>query len=261
VKHVIIFFGKLTNTGLATVFIFPRRLQSVKHMHTMQCLQGKNVMRQPAAQQLVPASHPALPRVAGIARAAATAPTPTPAPPSSSGLTNNGATMNWHLQKLKHVVDSGDFNRAAVDVVFKEALKMEKVRPHSKESRVLDGFIMSTLFYEPSTRTRLSFESAMTKLGGAVLSTESAGEYSSAAKGETLEGAEVAARTAPRHPGRGTLHARVMSSADASPPWLFPATTQGQLSAALSVPRLLNARPSPCKHQGSPSRRTGLKSN
>ncbi|KAG2435363.1 hypothetical protein HXX76_007436 [Chlamydomonas incerta] len=95
--------------------------------------------------------------------------------------------MDWHLQKLKHVVDSGDFNRAAVDVVFKEALKMEKVRPGSPESRVLDGYIMSTLFYEPSTRTRLSFESAMSRLGGTVLSTESAGEYSSAAKGETLE--------------------------------------------------------------------------
>lgn len=50
------------------------------------------------------------------------------------------------------------------------------------------GAVMSTLFYEPSTRTRLSFESAMAKLGGTVLSTESAGEYSSAAKGETLEG-------------------------------------------------------------------------
>ena len=47
---------------------------------------------------------------------------------------------------------------------------------------------MSTLFYEPSTRTRLSFESAMCRLGGTVLSTESAGEFSSAAKGETLEG-------------------------------------------------------------------------
>jgi len=46
---------------------------------------------------------------------------------------------------------------------------------------------MATLFYEPSTRTRLSFESAMGRLGGTILSTESAGEYSSAAKGETLE--------------------------------------------------------------------------
>ena len=46
---------------------------------------------------------------------------------------------------------------------------------------------MATLFYEPSTRTRLSFESAMARLGGAVLTTESAQEFSSAAKGETLE--------------------------------------------------------------------------
>lgn len=54
---------------------------------------------------------------------------------------------------------------------------------------------MSTLFYEPSTRTRLSFESAMARLGGTVLSTESAGEFSSAAKGETLEGAPASPLT------------------------------------------------------------------
>jgi hypothetical protein len=59
----------------------------------------------------------------------------------------------------------------------------------SPESKMLDGFVMAALFYEPSTRTRLSFESAMHRLGGAVLTTESAGEFSSAAKGETLEGA------------------------------------------------------------------------
>ena len=54
-------------------------------------------------------------------------------------------------------------------------------------SGLLAGRVMATLFYEPSTRTRLSFEAAMARLGGSVLSTESAGEYSSAAKGETLE--------------------------------------------------------------------------
>lgn len=63
-----------------------------------------------------------------------------------------------------------------------------QIKPGSPEGHVLDGYIMSTLFYEPSTRTRLSFESAFSRLGGTVISTESAGEYSSAAKGETLEG-------------------------------------------------------------------------
>ncbi len=46
---------------------------------------------------------------------------------------------------------------------------------------------MASLFYEPSTRTRLSFEAAMLRLGGEALGTESAGEFSSVAKGETLE--------------------------------------------------------------------------
>jgi aspartate carbamoyltransferase catalytic subunit len=51
----------------------------------------------------------------------------------------------------------------------------------------LKGRIMASLFYEPSTRTRLSFEAAMLRLGGEALGTESAGEFSSVAKGETLE--------------------------------------------------------------------------
>ena len=46
---------------------------------------------------------------------------------------------------------------------------------------------MATLFYEPSTRTRLSFESAMLRLGGSVIGTEAAHTFSSAIKGETLE--------------------------------------------------------------------------
>jgi aspartate carbamoyltransferase catalytic subunit len=77
----------------------------------------------------------------------------------------------------------------ALSVIFRTAREMEDIRPATPESRQLEGRVMSTLFYEPSTRTRLSFESAMARLGGTVLSTESAGEFSSAAKGETLEGA------------------------------------------------------------------------
>ncbi len=95
---------------------------------------------------------------------------------------------DWKELPVMHVVDSQQFSPYSLDYIFKHAEKMEKIRPGSPESKQLDGRIMSTLFYEPSTRTRLSFESAMTRLGGQVLSTENAGSFSSAAKGETLEG-------------------------------------------------------------------------
>ncbi|KAF5838551.1 plastid aspartate carbamoyltransferase [Dunaliella salina] len=97
------------------------------------------------------------------------------------------AAVPWHQLDRKHVLHANQFNKESLDMMFEEAIKMEKVRPRTPESKMLEGYIMSTLFYEPSTRTRLSFESAMSKLGGTVISTESAGEYSSAAKGETLE--------------------------------------------------------------------------
>ena len=119
---------------------------------------------------------------------------PLPAASRGSSLRANAYVQDstsWNKLKLKHVVDAGQFNREALDVIFNEAMEMEKVRPGSAQSKVLDGYVMATLFYEPSTRTRLSFESAVAKLGGTILSTESAGEYSSAAKGETLEGARA----------------------------------------------------------------------
>ena len=111
------------------------------------------------------------------------------------------APNSWTKDKILHVIDAQQFDKDAMNLVFTEAEKMEVVRPGTPSAKMLDGMIMSTLFYEPSTRTRLSFESAMTRLGGQVLSTESAGEYSSAAKGETLEGLFEQAL----HAGRGFL--------------------------------------------------------
>jgi len=94
----------------------------------------------------------------------------------------------WLDQRIRHVIDSQQFSKKSLGKIFETARRMETVKRGSQESGVLDGYIMATLFYEPSTRTRLSFESAMTRLGGVVLTTESAKEYSSASKGETLEG-------------------------------------------------------------------------
>ncbi|HID96031.1 MAG TPA: aspartate carbamoyltransferase [Candidatus Latescibacteria bacterium] len=88
--------------------------------------------------------------------------------------------------KLHHVIKAQQFTRDLLDQIFSVAEEMEKVTL-SGGSDILKGKVMATIFYEPSTRTRLSFESAMRKLGGEVITTESAREFSSAAKGETLE--------------------------------------------------------------------------
>ncbi|CAH9108433.1 unnamed protein product [Cuscuta europaea] len=88
---------------------------------------------------------------------------------------------------LDDVIEAQQFNRSTLDAIFEVGREMEDVEKGSPESQMLKGYLMATLFYEPSTRTRLSFESAMKRLGGEVLTTENAREFSSAAKGETLE--------------------------------------------------------------------------
>jgi aspartate carbamoyltransferase catalytic subunit len=80
------------------------------------------------------------------------------------------------------VVSSEQFDRDMLASLFDRARLLDGVR----DGR-LQGRIMASLFYEPSTRTRLSFESAMLRLGGSILGTEAAHTFSSAIKGETLE--------------------------------------------------------------------------
>ena len=90
------------------------------------------------------------------------------------------------MDRLYHVLEAQQFDLDLLDAIFATAREMEQVVQHYG-SNILNRRVMATMFYEPSTRTRLSFESAMTRLGGAVLTTENAQEFSSAAKGETLE--------------------------------------------------------------------------
>src|SRR5262245_1597096 len=87
--------------------------------------------------------------------------------------------------RLRHVLESQQFSRSLLDELFQRTDEMRE-DPHRAAGR-LQGRIMAALFYEPSTRTRLSFESAMLRLGGRTIGTDNAREFSSAAKGETLE--------------------------------------------------------------------------
>ena len=83
---------------------------------------------------------------------------------------------------MRHFFETQQFDRGSLKELFSVADTLAEKRDES-----LRGKILAALFYEPSTRTRLSFESAMMRLGGNVLSMENAKESSSNSKGETLE--------------------------------------------------------------------------
>jgi aspartate carbamoyltransferase catalytic subunit len=81
----------------------------------------------------------------------------------------------------KGIISARDFNREDIEYILGKGREMISV----KNSEVLKGKILATLFFEPSTRTRLSFESAMHRLGGNVIGFQSA-DVSSTKKGESI---------------------------------------------------------------------------
>ncbi len=85
--------------------------------------------------------------------------------------------------KGRHLIDPNDFTLEELDEVFKLADKMIKDR--NAYSKICQGRILGTCFYEPSTRTRLSFESAMLRMGGSILGFSDAAT-SSVSKGESI---------------------------------------------------------------------------
>ncbi len=94
--------------------------------------------------------------------------------------------LEFPPMKLKHVVEAQQFTVPLLMELFERTRQMEKI---VARGGTLDyqNKIMATLFYEPSVRTRLSFEAAMHRLGGRVISTEHASAFSSGIEGEQLE--------------------------------------------------------------------------
>jgi aspartate carbamoyltransferase catalytic subunit len=87
--------------------------------------------------------------------------------------------------KGSHILSTHQFERADIERVIEVALELEPIAKKEKSSDLMKGKILAALFYEPSTRTRLSTETAMHRLGGSVI-TAVGEEYSSLLKGETL---------------------------------------------------------------------------
>lgn len=88
--------------------------------------------------------------------------------------------------KLRHVVESQQFTVPLLMELFERTRGMERIVAKGGTLEYQHK-IMACLFYEPSTRTRLSFEAAMYRLGGRVCSTEQARIFSSEVAGEQLE--------------------------------------------------------------------------
>lgn len=85
---------------------------------------------------------------------------------------------------MRHLLDTTDLTLEEIDDMI--ALATDIIENKQKYAHVCDGKKLATLFFEPSTRTRLSFEAAMYELGGNVLGFSSA-DSTSASKGETVE--------------------------------------------------------------------------
>jgi len=106
---------------------------------------------------------------------------------------------------MRHLMSPLDFTTEELDKLFDLANDIEKNK--AKYAHICEGKILATCFYEPSTRTRLSFESAMLRLGGQVLGFSEASS-SSAAKGESVSDtirviSSYADICAMRHPKEG----------------------------------------------------------
>jgi aspartate carbamoyltransferase catalytic subunit len=90
--------------------------------------------------------------------------------------------MKW---TKKHILSIKEFTRDEIDFVLEKSAVMEGLLSKKKSSSLMNGRILASLFFEPSTRTRLSFNAAMERLGGSVIEVNGI-DASSVWKGETI---------------------------------------------------------------------------
>ena len=76
---------------------------------------------------------------------------------------------------MRHLLDTTDLSLDEIDNIIATAIDI--INNKEKYSHICDGKKLATLFFEPSTRTRLSFEAAMMELGGNVLGFSNAGSH------------------------------------------------------------------------------------
>lgn len=90
-----------------------------------------------------------------------------------------------------HILKSEQFTPQQLADFFKKAdlfrIQDSSIKSRQEQTKTHNGRIILSMFYEPSTRTRFGFEIAAKKLGISVIGTENATEFSSAAKGESIE--------------------------------------------------------------------------
>jgi len=85
----------------------------------------------------------------------------------------------------KDILDGAQFTRPELEHIMHVAAEMRSLVAEKRKFALMEGYVMAALFFEPSTRTRLSFETAMHRLGGDVVGFSSAGGTSATAKEET----------------------------------------------------------------------------
>ena len=111
---------------------------------------------------------------------------------------------------MNHILTAHQFKKEDLEKIMERASIMERQCKEGKIEKLLEGKIVACIFFEPSTRTRLSFEAAAIKLGAQVISAENAMNNSSTKKGESIQDSSrmlcsYADLVVVRHPQEGAV--------------------------------------------------------